>query len=387
MRPFTTSSSSTYFDLLRGLSNLLAGNIQFYGFGFPSEATGQKAAPINPVLLEEASAYTYVNNDYGSFFASLVDTAQARTHLVISDGVQSDVDGARFGEIVAAIGNWLEGGGVFTLMAYRAPYRGTYYHEVPTTGTVQYACDNRPFYIFGFFPSLDAQKEALKILRSGSMAPAHVIRIGQASAAIVAQERAYAPVNKRRAPRILANFVKHGRTSARYDHVYSGRPTTPNKRVPLSYEVRFDSTAPWTNLPDREMETVRGSLQPSYTHWRIDTLEVDVDPPNVALTLTEKPRVFEARTIPVAGQPLRAHLVTPMLYQASQSRQRVASLLTIGLEPAGANALVPDAFSTRRDDRPSACSQTLNMKRTMGAILREHYVVGRALLILQWTTS
>ena len=73
-----------------------------------------------------------------------------------------------------------------------------------------------------------------------------------------------------------------------------------------------------------------------------------------------------------------------MTYEPDTPPTRVASLLTLGVSPAGANTVIPDSYSTRRDDRPAKCSRTLNLQRTIGAVLREHYVLGRALLVTEW---
>lgn len=383
MQSFTRAERSSYFNVLSELDGLLAGSIQFYGFGFPSEQQGQVTEPINAVLLEEASSYTYLNNDYGALFGSL-EPGSGHTHLVVSDGVQSDVDGPRFGEVVASIGDWIEQSGVFSLMVYRAPYRGTYYHEVPTTGRVQYNCDDRPFYIFGFFPSVQAKNEILEILKGGDVAPEHVITIGEASASVVAQENGLPPLGERRGPRVLASFTNHSVSSPNINHVYSGRPTKGDKGTPLHFEVRFDSTAPWTSLSDNDMRQVAESLEPSFRHWRIDTLEVN--PENVVLAPTTAPNVFDVDTQLDRDQSRTAHLITSMAHApgGARDRERIASVLTVGLSPNGANRLIPGSLSTRRDDRPSACNRTLNIQRTIGAVLREHYIVGRALLVTQW---
>ena len=386
MQAFTSAQQSVYRNVLQDLDGLLAGNIRFYGFGFPSEEQGQVAERINPVQLEEASAYTYVNNDYGALFADLQPDSR-RTHLVISDGVQSDVDGPRFAEVVSGIGNWIEGGGIFALMAYRAPYEGTYYHESPRPGQVQYSCSDRPFYAFGFFPSVRAKEDLLDILRGSGTAPEHVLTVGQASASIVAKEGGLPPAGRGRGPQVLATYNDHSASSPEIDHVYSGRAVGKGPTTPLRFEVRFDSTAPWTNLSEEEMTRVATSLRPSFQHWRVDTLEVT--PSNVFLTpLTDgnAPGIYDAKSIPDDPQndPLVATLVAPMAYTSGGGRQRVASLLTVGLSPTGANQLIPEDLSTRRDDRSSACSRTLNIQRTIGAVLRDHYVLGRALLVTQW---
>lgn len=385
MRPFTAPSRSPYFDLLKEMDGLMAGNIQFFGFGFPSENQEQVTRPIDPILLEEAGQYGFVNNDYGQLFGGLDRSA---THLVVSDGVQSDVDeGDRFRQIVVSIGDWIEDGGVFALLAYRAPYRGTYYHESPTKGRVEYNCDDRPFYAFAFLPSAEAQQDLVEILESGQAAPEYVLTIGQASADVSVQEYRPPPdPSTSRGPLSLTSFAAHGDASPSVRSVFSGRPTQ-EESTPLHVEVQFDSTGPaggrtpWPSLSDRQMDRVAESLEPSFRHWRIDTLSVERE--TTTLTPISGPTILDAASTP-ANEPMQASLSATFQHTPDAPRERIASLLTIGLSSAGANTVVPDRFSTRRDDRPSACSQTLNLQRTMGAILREHYVVGRTLLVTEW---
>lgn len=385
MRPFTAASRSPYFDLLREMDGLMAGNIQFFGFGFPSENQGQVTRPIDPILLEEAGQYGFVNNDYGPLFAGF-DPSTA--HVVVSDGVQSDVDeGDRFRQIVVSIGDWIEDGGVFALLAYRAPYRGTYYHESPTKGRVEYSCDDRPFYAFTFLPSAKAKQDLLEILESGQVAPEYVLTIGQASADVSIQEYQPPPdPSTSRGPLSLASFAAHGNASPSIRSVFSGRPTQ-EESTPLHVQVQFDSTGPaggrtpWPSLSEQQMDRVARSLESSFRHWRIDTLSVEREA--TTLTPTSGPTILDAASTP-ANEPMQASLSATVQHTPDAPRERIASLLTIGLSSAGANTVVPDRFSTRRDDRPSACSQTLNLQRTMGAILREHYVVGRTLLVTEW---
>jgi hypothetical protein len=381
MRPFTAAGSSPYFTLLRGLDELLGDEARFYGFGYPTDDGGQVVRPADPVLLETPAQYTFVNNDYGPLFSGL---ETRKTHLVVSDGVQSEPrQGERFGEIATSIGRWIEQGGIFTLIVFRAPYDGPYYHEAPTVGTVDYRCDDRPFYVFGFFPSVAAKTDLLDILEGGGASPFYTLTVGEVSAAVRAQENAppqdpTAP----RGPRLLASFETHGDSSPRIHHVYSGRPATKTGTVsPLRFTVAFDSTrTPWSRLTASARERVARSLEPSFQHWRIDTLSVPRK--TVSLTRLSAPDLVD----PIARlgeSSWTAQLKTPLSFTPPE-RTRIASLLTIGLSPAGANSLVPDALSTRRDDRPAACSRTLNIQPMIGVVLREHYVLGRALLVTEW---
>jgi hypothetical protein len=381
MRPFAAAGSSPYAALLRGLDDLLYSDSQFYGFGYPTDDGGQVVRPADPVLLETPAQYTFVNNDYGPLFSEL---ETGKTHLVVSDGVQSEPrQGERFGEIVTSIGRWIEQGGIFTLIVFRAPYDGPYYHEVPTVGTVNYRCDDRPFYAFGFFPSVAAKTELLDILEDGGVSPFYTLTVGEVSAAVRAQENA-PPKDSTvpRGPSLLTSFEKHGDSSPKIHHVYSGRPATKIGTVsPLRFTVAFDSTRTlWSRLTASGRERVARSLEPSFRHWRIDTLSVPSK--TASLTRLSAPELVDPTARP-GESSWTAQLKTPLSFTPPELT-RIASLLTIGLSPAGANSLVPDALSTRRDDRPAACSRTLNIQPMMGVVLREHYVLGRALLVTEW---
>ena len=61
----------------------------------------------------------------------------------------------------------------------------------------------------------------------------------------------------------------------------------------------------------------------------------------------------------------------------------MAWLAEARMTPLGAQDLVPEAFTTRDDSGPGSCSQTLNFRQLLGAILQEHYVLGRALLVTE----
>lgn len=381
MRPYTLGGESVYFDLLSTLDGQLAGQVDFYGFGYPSQEQGQVVEPADPFFLEDPDAYLWVNNDYGPLFADL-DPDQP--HLIISDGVQSaPEEGARFGGIVSSIGAWLETGGIFTLLAYRGPYDGTYYHEVPEIGSIAYSCDDRPFYGFGFFPSVAAKQEYLNILEANGVETAHEITIGTSSTSVELRERAHPVDDQRRGERLFRSLTDHRDTHPDVGNVFSGRVANPNASpgAPLQFDVSVDSTVlPWRTLSEANRERVMDALQPTFQHWRIDTLSVANS--NVVLTKTDEPRIFN--TDATVHDTWQAHVDASMSYVPQQRRERIASVVQLGLGASGANRLIPDDLSVRRDDDPSACSQTLNIQQTMGAVIREHYVLGEALLVTEW---
>jgi hypothetical protein len=288
---------------------------------------------------------------------------------------------------VSSIGDWIEEGGVFALLAYRAPYRGTYYHESPTTGSVQYDCDDRPFYAFAFLPSASAKQDLVEILESGNVAPEYVLTVGQASADVQVMERQPPPDPTATSGDLsLTSYSAHESAAPDIRNVYSGRPTG-EESMSLHLQVRFDSTGPgggltpWPSLSREGINRVAQSLELSTRHWRVDTLSTARD--RAVIRTVSSPGILNASS-EAANRPMHARMTATMRHSPGKRQERIASLLSIGLSTPGANAIVPDRFSTRRDDRPSACSRTLNLQRTMGAVLREHYVVGRALLVTEW---
>ena len=381
MRPYTSTRNGAYANLLRTLDGQLAGQIDFYGFGYPSEEQGQVVSATRALLLEDPSAYVWVNNDYGSLFSNLEPD---QSHLIISDGIQSEPEeGARFGGIVSSIGEWLETGGVFTLIAYRSPYEGTYYHEAPTKGAIAYNCSDRPFYGFGFFPSVSAKQEYLAILEANDIAATHQLTIGTSSASVAPRERAHPVEDQRRGERLLRSFTDHRGTHPDVGHVFSGQVVDPKGGAgsPLQFDVSVDSTSlPWRALSDADRERVMDALEPTFQHWHLDTLSVAND--NAVLTETDAPRIFNTGSTP--HSTWQAHVDASISYAPKQRQRRIASVVQVGLGPTGANQLIPDALTTNRDDYEEACSQTLNIQKTMGAVVREHYVLGEALLVTEW---
>lgn len=382
MRPYTTGGESVYFDLLSTIDGQLAGQVNFYGFGYPSEEDQQVVESADAFFFEDPDAYTWVNNDYGSLFS---DLAPDQPHLILSDGVQSEPEeGARFGGIVSSIGTWLETGGVFTLLVYRGPYEGTYYHEVPDTGAIAYNCSDRPFYGFGFFPSVAAKQEYIEILEANGVETVHQITIGTSSASVTPREHAH-PANEdqRRGDRLFRSLTDHRDTHPDVGHVFSGQVANPNAGAgsPMQFDVSVDSTAlPWRALSKADREHVMNALEPTFQHWRIDTLSVGNS--NAVLTKTDTPRIFD--TGATVRDTWDAHVDASLLYSPKGRQERIASVLQLGLGPAGANRLIPNNLTTRRDNNENACSQTLNIQQTMGAVIREHYVLGEALLVTEW---
>ena len=382
MQPYT-AEPSTYSELLASLDTQLAGSIDFFAFGYPSQQQGQVVESISPFALEEPSTYNWVNNDYGPLFADFDPT---QSHLAISDGVQSVADtGARQSGTVESVGAWVEQGGVFSLMVYRVPYHGTYYHEEPTTGAMQYSCDDRPVYLYGFFPTVAAKNALMEILEVEGLQPDHQFTIGETSVDVQVQERALGNPDDGRArgPRLLRNLVDHS-SHPDLHNVASGRHTGGQDRWEMNVEL--DSTAlPWASLPKSERRTVGANLTMEAQHWRVDSDSLAAKSNQVVNPPSDTPRLLDPEPMHISDDAYTVRMgVTVDPHMPEGGRERTASLLTFGVTHSGANQLIPDNLSVRRDDDPAACSQTLNIQPVMGAVIRNHYIAGQALLITQW---
>jgi len=382
MKSFITEGKSDYDRLIQALDNVLASKTSFYGFGFKAENSDQTVGSTDAVRLQEASSYQFVNNDYGQLFSSF-RPSEPSAHLVISDGVQSDPKGGeRFRGVVSSIGDWVNANRVFALLAYRSPYRGTYYHEVPEPGRVEYRCDDRPFYVFGFFPSLGSLQELTQVLQDEGLNPVHELVVGAASLNIRPLKRGITAERER-----VFSQLKPHTTPGGLRSVYSGRLVADGATAPLQYRVDINTQRhPWYALSDDERMRVASTLEPTLDTWKIQSM--DVDSASIQSVTTNQ---FEAhdpkvRVTSRSDTSLTASIKLPVSAQSEDDdiRSFYASVLNVRPSPSGANRLIPASLSTRRDDQPSACSSTLNLRRTIGSVLREHYVLGRSLLITEW---
>ena len=382
MRSFITEGESDYDRLIQALDNVLASKTSFYGFGFESGNNEQTVASIDAVRLQDASSYQFVNNDYARLFSAF-EPSDPSTHLVISDGVQSDPQGGeRFRGFVTSIGEWVSADRVFALLAYRSPYRGTYYHEVPEPGRVEYGCDDRPFHVFGFFPSVDALQDLTQVLQDEGLDPVHELVLGAPSLDIQPLKRGITADRDRVFSQLKPHTSQGGIRS-----VYSGRPVEDGSTTPLQYMVDINlQKHPWYALSDDERMRVASTLEPMLSTWRIQSMDADaasiqsvapgqfeVLDPNVDITSRSDTSLTVSIQLSVSVRP-----------ESENIRSFYASVLRVRPSPSGANRLIPASLSTRRDDQPSACSSTLNLRRTIGSVLREHHILGHSLLITEW---
>lgn len=390
MAPYTSADASPYRTVLQATDNLFGGTSSFFCFGFPSKTESQVVQPVRTGALLSPDAYGYVNNDYGILFQNFLpdDGQPSTTHIVMSDGVQSSpTGGARFARIVDAIGAWVHEGGIFALLTYRTPYRGTYYNEVPQPGQVTYNCGDRPIHLFGFFPSPDALDSFVEVMETEVTAD-YRIRVGLPAARLMpTDELADAPIPSGglHKPRDVTSYLTPDVTG----DVNAGIVTGGGSLTSLTYGVRFDpEAAPWSTVEADVRRQIFSSADVTLTAHQIanwaggpaDTLSV-TPLPDDGIRLMSDPEWA------VVNDSLVTYQFPVDVSFPKSGRNHVALDVQLGLSPNGANRLVPGSLSTQVDADPRACSRTLNLGRTLGAILRNHYIVGRSLTFLQWTTG
>jgi len=385
MKPFVGEEESSYDRMIRILDNVFATRSSFYGFGYRTQEGDQYADPISAVQLQDPSTYQWVNNDYADIFSSF-NSVEDTTRLVISDGVQSDVGGGeRFRRIVKSIGNWIDRGGVFAVLAYRAPYRGTYYHEVPEPGQIEYECSDRPFYVFGFLPSVDAFGDLSSVLADEGFTPVHQVLIGEAAAKVSPRQRSLPERQRERGSRLLNGFKDYG-GEGDLSNVYYGRPIlhggNANVRVDASVNLQG---FPWKGLSDQELERVLGTAEPSVRSWSVNSVLADTASTHSLGTIRIGSSEAEARILSSSDSSWMAGVQIPLSQRPRKDgRQLMASVLSLNPSPTGATRLIPSDLSTRRDNRASACNSTLNLRPMLGSVLRQHYVIGRTMLVTDW---
>lgn len=381
MKPFIGEGKSPYSRMMRVLDNVFATRSSFHGFGYRTQESGQVVEPISAVRLQNPSNYQWVNNDYADLFSSFNSVGDT-SRLVISDGVQSDVGGGdRFRRIVKSIGNWVDEGGVFGVLAYRAPYQGTYYHEAPEQGQIEYDCPDRPFYVFGFFPSLNAFDDLSSVLEDEGFLPAHQVLIGGAGARVSPHQQALPTGQDQRGSRLL-----NGLEGYEEGDVYYGRPLVDEGDAEVRFDATFDlQNLPWNGLSDQELERIVTTMEPSVRSWAVNSVQDDTASTQPLGSRRVSSSESEVRILSKSDSVWTAGIQVPLSDGPPGGESRLmASVLSMHPSPTGANRLIPSELSTRRDDRASACSRTLNLRPMLGAVLRQHYVIGRTMLITDW---
>ena len=378
MRPYTAGSDGALRRLVQALDNALGA--QLYGFGFPDEESGQVVDRVAGSSALLASRFDRVNNDYGVLFAAIADSARG-THLVISDGVQSDPEeGARYRPAIEAVRQWLGGGGVFGLMTFRTPYEGRYYSEVLAaegqSAGVDYACDDRPLHVFAFAPDAAALAAIRENLEAMGLETAYDLVIGPETATLRPEETAPSGEGARRIP-ALASLIDHEPTTGQA--VYSARPVGPRdeaKRLPFRLAIDL-ATEPWRGLSDEERQRVLTAAELDLDAQRLGNLRRGD-------TLAYEPLDADVR-VEVAGADSAGatYVAAARLPGSVEGLNVIAWQATARLSTTGAYALVPAALSTADDRTNDACSQTLNVRPFLAALLREHFVLGRSLLLTE----
>ena len=376
MKPFAASSDGALRQLVQALDNTLGARM--YGFGFPTEDGGQVVERMAGSSALLGSRFDYVNNDYGALFAAIADSARG-THLVISDGVQSDPDeGARYRPAIEAVRRWLGGGGVFEIMTYRTAYQGRYYSEVlaaeDQSAGVTYSCDDRPLHVFAFAPDAAALTAIRENLEAMGLETAYDLVIGPETAMFRPEESA--PAGERRVP-ALASFVDHEPTTGQA--VFSARPVGPRdeaKRLP--FRLAVDSAAePWRGLSEAERQRVLAAAELTFDARLLGNLRRGD-------ALAYDPVAADVQVeVAAASADGATYVAAARLPDSVEGLNVIAWQATARLSTAGAYALVPAALSTADDRTDEACGQTLNIRPFLAALIHEHFVLGRALLLTE----
>lgn len=405
MKPYLSSpQESDLYRLTTRLGDLVATSTDFYGFGFETmKAEEQSVEAISPVKLKSQGTYSFANNDYGTLFQSFSDTTE--THLVISDGVQSDPKtGPSLRKVLSAIDQWVRSGGTFATLLYRTPYRGQYYSDQPGPDP-QYSCEDRPLTVFVLGQSPSAVDNLLQ--RFGSeLEPDHVVRLGDDPLLISPAPRGLAKENRRGA-QILQEMKKF--QLSKYDQVFKASvaagAATANGFLPFQLEVSLDrSTFPWRVLDKEETETFLRGLE---TKVRVSALDQEkmesinesqtrraavgpISPQANGDSTLLRPADVQTRkaqieTVNVGSDSVTARFTVPMRKPTAKLKTPYYSILIrFGVEPQAARMLVPDGYSTTNDLNPDHCDRIYKLRRLVGSIMYRSYVPGQALVLAEW---
>jgi hypothetical protein len=377
IRPYLTGTSSVLTDLTSALDGTTGAS--FFGFGFPRQDGGQVIEPLAPSSVYDPARFVYVNNDYGHLFDAIARRPQG-THLVLSDGVQSDPnEGARYRPIVDAVDQWLARGGTFAVLTFRASYEGTYYSEVRSSRRqspqVAYSCDDRPLHAFVFAPRTADLQQIVERLQAVGQQPDFQLVIGPEAA--VLEPQSTVPSGQRGKTLYLAKLTNHEAETGK--SIFSARPihSGENKTLTqLPFVLTLDDEAePWHALAPDQRATVLESARLTARVFDLGNVRRD--------SLRLRALDLNVTSEPVAADSTgRTHLLAAQLPEAEEL-QVTAWDVTARPSTRGAYALIPADLSTTDDSPAEACSRTLNFQYLLGALVEEHYVLGRALLLTE----
>lgn len=402
MRPYLSAGAATdqttvYYRLLERLNDDLGGEVSFHGFGFLPDSSRQTLEPLSGVAPAlDPTSYNRLNNDYAEAFSYFLadSTLPAPTRVLITDGVESDpVGGRRFGGIVAAADAWVRRGGVFAALVFRSTYIGRYFPEAVACagGRLDMTCPNRPLVVFVLAQDASKLDRLAATLASGGLEPDYALRVGSGNDLTLTAITTIPPLpDERRESRLLrrvdTEYVPgfHPFVSAQIDNRAIDKATG---FFPLSFDVGIPEDAPWGQLPQDEQVAFLQTLQPVVQAWA-----VQIGRDSVALFPVE-PHIRGARVEMNADSAsgTRLKVVVPVRRPAApvdgngQTINVRHFVWLVSLVPyESGQRLVPENLSAVNDCVSDACDRTLNLAPLLGAILRDDYVPGRALLLTEW---
>lgn len=391
MRPYVQARSEELFRLVGTLDDFIESQVELFGFGYAQRSdTVQRITPIRATTLRESSTYAYANNDY----AALIGTFEhdGTTHLIVTDGVQSDPEeGARLASVAEALDRWVREGGTFGILFYRTAYRGQYYTDLGGPSP-RYNCADRPFLVFVLAPSSRAIDDLVSLL-GPSLRPDHEIRMSGSDLAIQPVEETPPPDGARRGVRVVPSIAPMFVEGYRSIYRITVRDAVADERggfVPVPFDVSLDLEArPWTTLGEAGARQFLQNLEPRLHAWSLDPRAMSdttgAAAARAALTavdVSQQPASLTFGADDPAGT-LTARYVVPVRRPDDDGRQYV---FLLALFPNGANAraLVPASYSTDDDRDPSQCSRILKLQRLVGGIMLRNYAPGQALLLAEW---
>lgn len=384
MQPFV---SSQYADLLNAIDTKLADRIRWFGFGTARRGGKQDIDPLDLKSLTDPGSYVRLNNDYAAVFDSLSEDGE---YILIADGVQSDTNDTvqMLGRIVRALGGWLDKGGNLKVLIARLPYQGTYYPEGATCRETRrnYDCANRPLLIFLLARSERGLTDLQNALGS----------IGEFSAEVdMGQTLFLDPIRRGKdLPKTVRERMKRDgfpKSAFRFQHEHSvdGKHLIPFYNILQGtiddngyYPLTFRLNAGASGLSADDMYEMSRSLRPKAEVLGFQATDTSISLVSMPATVDEVSyRVYADSS---GGSLAALYFVVPVRLPPHSKTDGVALRVTMRLSIAGAQFVVPADISTTDDCDPSNCPRTLNLQPLIGAIVREHYSFGRAILLADW---
>jgi hypothetical protein len=230
---------------------------------------------------------------------------------------------------------------------------------------------------------LNAFDDLSSVLQDEGFLPVHQVLVGRAGVQVSPQEDAL-PTGQNPAPllRRFKSYEEEGDLS----NVYYGRPDVGGGAAKARFDARFDlQDAPWSGLSDSELERVVTTMEPSVRSWAVNSVQDDTASVQPLGSRRVGSSDSDVRILSKSDSTWTVGVQIPLSDGPPEGEaQLMASVLSLHPSPTGANRLIPSELSTRRDDQASACSRTLNLRPMLGAVLRQHYVIGKTALITNW---